>query len=136
MGGACANKISFAKSRLMQLTCRLLFASFHLKRFLMLGVRRRDGNKRKPRLRGNQDIPWPPQEPQQVNGQVGTFPPAPPGSRLAPSNITKQSISPPPNISAFQITLCCLMFMAFYTQKSLRVHFHLPEESCLHQVAN
>lgn len=102
----------------MELTCRLLLSSFRLKHFLILGVRRRDGKKRKPRLRGNQDIPWPPQEPQQVNGQVGTFPPVPPGSGLAPSKITISSISPPPNVSAFQITLCCLTFMAFYTQKS------------------
>ena len=74
----------------MELTCRLLFASFHLKYFLILGVRRRDGKKREPRLRGNQDIPWPPQEPQQVNGPVGTFLPAPPGSGLVPGKITKQ----------------------------------------------
>jgi len=40
------------------------------------------------------------------------------------AKLQSSSISPPPNISAFQITLCCPMFMAFYTQKSLRVHFH------------
>jgi len=41
----------------MELTCRLLFASFHLKYFLILGVRRRDEKKREPRLRGTRTFP-------------------------------------------------------------------------------
>lgn len=77
-------------------------------------------------LKRNEDNHWPPQEPQELSENLGRFHSSPPSSGLAPGKVIKQEHLASTSCSSLGITLCSLMPMEFYSQKSLRVHVY-PE---------